>query len=233
MANPDKSNRSRTRLDCGSKLKWLFLWDLSCSDIAGCSRGLRVFGSWSCLLENNSWKQRGGWTTGRKKVLNILLENLAEEDNATQQSTSIQLAFPENSISEQIKETSFSLCVTREKREWSTTWTGWKGDGGEHSQTFMAVLRKGEENPHFWSIVSGMKTPWSFLLEKKIWARNKAKKKCWIYRYMFEIHKLFTAPGQKAASKSSLTDIDSCTTQPGAMQVSEPSVTPQVNHTPS
>lgn len=133
MASPDKSNQSRKRLDCGNKLKWLFLWDLSCSDIAGCSRVLRVFGSRSCLLENNSWKQRGSWTTGRKKVLNILLENFAEEDNATQQSTSIQLAFPENSISEQIKETSFTLCVTREKREWSTTdWMkrGWRR---EHS----------------------------------------------------------------------------------------------------
>lgn len=163
MASPDKSNQSRKRLDCGNKLKWLFLWDLSCSDIAGCSRGLRVFGSRSCLLENNSWKQRGSWTTGRKKVLNILLENFAEEDNATQQSTSIQLAFPENSISEQIKETSFTLCVTREKRMEHYG----LDEKGMEKRTFMAVHRKGEEDQHFWSVVSGLKKPWIFCLRKK------------------------------------------------------------------
>lgn len=38
---------------------------------------------------------------------------------------------------------------------------------GMEKRTFMAVHRKGEENQHFWSVVSGLKKPWIFCLRKK------------------------------------------------------------------
>lgn len=152
MASPEESNRSRKKLDCGNSLKWLSLWDLSCSDIAGCSRGLDVFGSRSCLLENNSWNWRGGWTTGRKKVLNILIANFAGEHNAVElsrphkfKSWHFQTAGHQSRLRKQV-----SLCVLPVKRENGALhgWTGWKEMEKRTVKCSWQCLEKGKENWH-------------------------------------------------------------------------------------
>lgn len=169
MASPEESNRSRKKLDCGNSLKWLSLWDLSCSDIAGCSRGLDVFGSRSCLLENNSWNRRGGWTTGRKKVLNILIANFAGEHNAVElsrphkfKSWHFQTAGHQSRLRKQV-----SLCVLPVKRENGALhgWTGWKGNGEENSQMFLAVPREGERKLTLLDKLSELKMPLFFCQE--------------------------------------------------------------------
>lgn len=151
---PWRKEPVKKSLDCGNNLKWLFLWDLSCSDIAGCSRGLSVFGSQSCLLENNSWNQRRGWTTGRKKVLNILLANSAEEDNAVQLSWTHKFHwyFQRTAYQCRLRKRVSLYVLSVKKREWSTAWVDWMKGGWrrEQSNILGSALKRGKKTDTSW-----------------------------------------------------------------------------------